>query len=297
MHLFLEEPLKFAFSRTDFHQTPPPTGEESENLEKASYGIIGVPFDSTTTYQPGARFGPLFVREASYNFERYNLILNKTLDARLYDFGNLEAVPGNFQETCLRLESVISSFKESNIIPLAIGGEHTISYSILKALDVPDVTVLHLDAHMDLRDDYMGEKFSHATVMRRICELNPSRIIQMGVRSASEEETIFARENRIEYHTSPEIKDKLEGMESIIKEITGPVYVTLDLDVLDPAYAPSVGTPTPGGLDPFELEKLIFSLKGKNVIGFDLVETSSTSIGDITSLNAAKIILDFLFLE
>ena len=296
MYLYTENPLKFAFSQTEFEYS-------SEIQDKPVFGILGVPFDSTTTYQPGARYGPLFVREASYNFEKYNLFLDKSLNTHVQDIGNLESVPGNFNNTCLNLESVISSILEEGIVPITIGGEHSISYGVVKSYDtngthnMRDVTILHFDAHMDLRNDYMGEKYSHATVMRRIHDLEPRHIIQMGIRSASAEETHFAQDNGIDYYTPPEIKEDIHGMKNIIHKIKGPVYVTVDMDVLDPAYAPSVGTPTPGGLSPHDLETLIFSLAGKEVIGLDVVEVSSNSIGDITSINAAKTILDFLFLQ
>jgi agmatinase len=290
MYLYTENPLNFAFSQTELETS-------SGNGDNPKFGILGVPFDSTTTYQPGARFGPLFVREASYNFEKYNLFLNKCLSAPVYDIGNLEAVPGNFKKTCLNLKSVITSMSDDGFIPLTIGGEHSISYGIINALEVPDATVLHFDAHMDLRNDYMGEKYSHATVMRRIYEKGYHKIIQMGIRSSSQSETEFAQKKDIDYYTPQEIKDDLSQMAKIIRDIEGPLYVTVDMDVLDPAYAPSVGTPTPGGINPQELESLIFHLKGKEVIGFDLVEVSSTSIGDITSVNAAKTLLDFLFLQ
>jgi agmatinase len=286
MYLYTENPLKFAFSQ-DF--------DDSFLTNSPCFGILGVPFDSTTTYQPGARFGPLFVREASYNFEKYNLFSNKVLDTNVCDIGNLEVIPGNFQKTCLHLESVISSMSEDGLIPLTIGGEHSISYGVLNALNLQDVTILHFDAHMDLRDKYIGEKYSHATVMRRIHDKNPSKIIQMGIRSSSQEETEFAQENSIDYYTPQEIKDDLNKMEKIIGQIDGLIYVTVDMDVMDPAYAPSVGTPTPCGISPQELEKLILQLNGKDIIGFDVVEVSSKSIGDITSVNAAKILLDFLF--
>jgi agmatinase len=290
MHLFTEKPLKFAFSRTDFKEYLSQSGENT-------FGILGVPFDSTTTYQPGARFGPLYVREASYNFEKFHLIFNKNFETCLYDFGNLEVVPGNFQKTCAQLQSVILSMKEKEITPIVIGGEHSMSYGIIKAIDIQDATIIHFDAHMDLRDSYIGEKYSHATTLHRIHDQKPNDIIQIGTRSCSQGELEFARKNGIEYYTPQEIKEDLMGIEKLISHITGPLYVTVDLDVLDPAYAPSVGTPVPGGLDPLELEKLIFSLKNKELLGFDVMEVSSTIIGDITSLNAAKVILDLLFLQ
>ena len=292
MYLYTENPLKFAFSQ-DFDSSVP--------TDTSCFGILGVPFDSTTTYQPGARFGPFFVREASYNFEKYNLFSDKVLDVNIFDIGNLEVVPGNLEKNYMHLESVISSMLEDRLIPLTIGGEHSISYGVLNALNMQDslrdVTILHFDAHMDLRDNYMGEKYSHATVMRRIHDKNPRKIIQMGIRSSSQEEVSFAQANDVDYYTAQEMKDDLKRMEKVIHQIDGPLYVTVDVDVLDPAYAPSVGTPTPGGLNSLEMERLISTLEGKDVIGFDLVEVSSTSMGDITSINAAKMILDFLFLH
>lgn len=291
MYLYTENPLKFAFSCEEEDYSSPLT-------DKPLFGILGVPFDSTTTYQPGARYGPLMVREASYNFEGYNLFLDKELTTSFWDIGNLESVPGNFQKTCSNLESVIRSILDDEITPIIIGGEHSISYGVLKAYDdLQDVTILHFDAHMDLRDDYMGEKFSHATVMHRIHDLEPRQIIQMGIRSASPEERQFAQDKGINYYTPHEIKENREKMEKIISQIEGPIYVTVDVDVLDPAYAPSVGTPTPGGLTPHDLEKFIFSLEGQEVVGLDLVEVSANCLGDSTSINAAKTILDFLFLQ
>jgi agmatinase len=290
MHLFTEKPLKFAFSSTDYKKYSSKSGENA-------FGILGVPFDSTTTYQTGARFGPLYVREASYNFEKFHLIFNKDFETCLYDCGNLEVVPGNFQKTCAQLQSVIKTMKEKDIIPIVIGGEHSISCGITETIDIQDATVIHFDAHMDLRDNYIGEKYSHATTLRRIYDQKPKDIILIGTRSCSQGELKFARKNGIEYYTPQKIKEDLKGIEKLISQIKGPIYVTVDLDVLDPAYAPSVGTPVPGGLEPIELENLIFNLKNKEIIGFDMMEVSSTKVGDITSLNAAKVIMDLLFLQ
>ena len=288
MLFYTQSPLQFAFSREL---------EEFDQLESSKkFGIIGVPFDSTSTYKSGARFGPMAVREASYNFERYNMILDKNLDANVFDFGDVEVIHGNFEKTSKNIEFTVSELLEMDVTPVTIGGEHTVSYSVLKALDVEDITIIHFDAHTDLREEYMGEKYSHAAVMRRIFDLNPEKIIQIGVRSCSEDEITFAHENQITQFTSHEVKENIEKIKEAIKAIEGKVYVSVDIDVLDPAYAPHVGTPSPCGLNPFELESLIYSLKGKEVVGFDLVEVSSTEFGDITSINGAKAIYDFLCL-
>lgn len=278
--------LKFAFSR------------ELEELDNESsnirFAIIGIPFDSTSTYKTGSRFGPIAIREASYNFEKYNMVLGKNLDVELFDFGDIEVIPGNFKKTCSKIESTVSELQKENFTPLVIGGEHTVSYGVLKALKPENITFIHFDAHMDLRDEYMGEKNSHATAVRRIFHSNPLKIIQIGVRSCSREEIEFAQDNDISYFTSYEIQEDIERIKKVIKDIEGQIYVSVDIDVLDPAYAPSVGTPYPCGLNPFQMETLIHALKGKDVIGFDLVEVASNQFGDITSINAAKIIYDFL---
>jgi agmatinase len=297
MLFYTENVLKFAFSI----ETSNIDVESSNHDDRKRFGIVGVPFDGTTSYLPGARFGPRAVREASYNFERYNLILNKNINTEIYDFGDLEVVHGNFKKTCSNLEQTISEILDLGLIPLIIGGDHSISCCVLKAIDkndlnFQDITIIHFDAHMDLRDRYMDEKYSHATVMHRIFDMNPKQIIQIGVRSSSEEEAIFARENNLKVYTSDDVDEKLEEIIKFIKKIEGPVYVTFDIDVLDPAFAPSVGTPSPCGLNPKQIEKMIYSLKNKKIVGFDLVEVSSNKIGDITSVNAAKTIYDVLSL-
>ncbi|HOI72288.1 MAG TPA: agmatinase [Methanobacterium sp.] len=286
MLLYMEDPLRFAFSK-----------EFNDEIPKSKqYGILGVPFDSTTTYLPGARFGSNAIREASYNLERYHLNLDKELSKELYDLGNMQVVHGNIQKTSHYLESTIQEVKDLEIIPITLGGEHGISYSVVKALGAQDVTVVHFDAHMDLRNAYQGEKYSHATVMRRIYDLNPEGIIQVGIRSGTKDESKFAQQAGVKYYTSSWVKENLTEMENVISSIKGPVYVTVDIDVLDPAYAPSVSTPCTGGLNPLELQRLIFSLQDKNVVGFDLMEVSSRCMGDITSINAAQVVYDFICL-
>ena len=299
MLFYTENVLKFAFSI----ETSAIDTELHNPDDKNIFGILGVPFDGTTSYMPGARFGPRSVREASYNFERYNLFLDKTLNTEVYDFGDLEVVHGNFKKTCLNLKTTISEILDMGLVPLTIGGDHSISYCILKAMEENDglnlqnITIIYFDAHMDLRNLYMGDKYSHATVMHRIFEMDPKDMIQIGVRSSSEEEVTFAREKNLSIYTSYDVDEKIEEIITFLKNIKGPIYLSIDIDVLDPAYAPSVSTPSSCGLNPKQVEKLIYSLKGKKIVGFDIVEVSSTHIGDITSLNAAKIIYDVLFLQ
>lgn len=298
MLFYAENVSKFAFSNDTTDLDIKTISSKGSKI----FAILGVPFDGTTTYKPGARYGPRTVREASYNFERYNLNLDRSLSSFIYDFGDLEVVHGNFKKTCLKITETVSEILDMGMVPIVIGGDHSISYCITKALNESDgfnfqnTTVIHFDAHMDLRDTYQEERYSHATVMRRIFELNPKEIIQIGVRSASEDEAAFAVDNLTVFRS----KDIMEGHEDLInylKDIEGPIYLSFDMDVMDPAYAPEVGTPTTCGLDPKQVEELIYSLVDKEVIGFDMVEVSSTKIGEITSLNAAKIIFDVLYLK
>ncbi|MBM4241655.1 MAG: agmatinase [Euryarchaeota archaeon] len=300
--LYTQNTMKFAFSREEI---PSKNSEKKYGKVESSqvmgdskeFGIVGVPFDSTTTYKPGARFGPASIREASYNFERYNIFFNKNLDVPLYDFGNIQVVHGNFKKTSSNIQSTISEITGMSIIPITIGGEHTISFGVLKALDIKNTTIVHLDAHMDLRDSYMEEKYSHATVMRRIFELDPADIVQIGIRSGSYEEVKFAEKNNIKYYTPANVNRDIKGIEKLINSIEGQVYITVDIDVLDPAYAPNVSNPAPGGLNPFQLERLVQCISRKKIIGLDLVEVASTQIGEITSINGAKLIYDFLCLQ
>jgi len=295
MLLYTENVLKFAFSKetTDYPF-------ESSDFQK--FGILGVPFDGTTSYIPGARFGPRTVREASYNFERYNLKINKNLDAEIIDLGDLEVVHGNFKKTCSKLKNTVDDILNMEIIPIIIGGDHSISYCILKSIsekiDLKNLTVIHFDAHMDMREEYLGEKYSHATVMHRIIDLEPKEIIQIGIRSADEEEFNFAKENlKIKTFSAEHVHDDQESILKYLENVEGQIFISLDIDVLDPAYAPSVGTPCSCGLDPKQMEKFIMSFKGKNVVGMDILEVASTEIGDITALNAAKIIYDFMCIQ
>lgn len=217
--------------------------------------------------------------------------------------GDLEVVHGNFKKTCSNLKKTISEVLDMKIVPLTIGGDHSISLCILKAMDesdhfdVSNFTIIHFDAHMDLRDNYLGEKYSHATVMRRIFDLNPKELIQIGVRSASEDEAAFAHARNIKTFKSCDVDKNITEIVDYIKNIHGPIYLSFDIDVLDPAYAPTVGTPASCGINPKQVEKLIYCLIGKEIVGFDIVEVCSTHIGDITALNAAKIIYDILCLQ
>ncbi|MBR4396449.1 MAG: arginase family protein, partial [Methanobrevibacter sp.] len=201
----------------------------------------------------------------------------------------------------------VKELLDSNIKPIIIGGEHSVSIGSIKALtaledngDLSDITVIHLDAHRDIIDEYIGEKDSHATIMRRVHDLNPNELIQIGIRSFSIEENEFVEnQDNITSFLAKDLIDDFEVLLEKLDSIEGKVYISIDMDVIDPAFAPSVGNPTPNGLHPIDIEN-IFDVLANNenidILGFDLVEVASDRLGDITAILAAKIIYDFLTL-
>lgn len=292
MFFYADNMAKYAFS-----------SQLTDDVDEG-YAIMGIPFDSTTSYKSGARYGPNAVREASYNFEVYNLRFDRQLTTPNYDIGDVQVNYGNYQQTNLMIKDTVRTVLEMGLTPIAIGGEHTITNGVVGAIRdydedlFSDMTIIHFDAHFDMRDEYLGEKYSHASVLRRIHELNPKEIIQLGIRSAEYEEHEYVKQQEnITYYTSYQIQDNKEEILKQIKKIKSPIYITVDIDVLDPAYAPSVGTPASCGITPRDLEDFMRVLSQKNTIGLDVVEVSSDTIGDSTSINAAKVIYDYLCLQ
>ena len=280
------EPWKFAFSA------------ENDNIKENSFGIIGVPFDSTTSYHSGARLGPIVVREASFGFEKYNTIFNKDLTTTFYDFGDVNVVPGNCQKTCEIVEETVNELLDLNIRPIIIGGEHSASIGSIKALSekYEKLTVIHLDAHRDLAFEFIGEKYSHATVMRRAHEMGAG-LVQIGIRSSSKDEEEFVKSTYdIQTFKNRDVHKHMDAIEYYLINIDGPIYISIDMDVMNPAIAPSVGNPTPGGLFVSEVESILETLCRKNIVGFDVVETATNKLGEQTAVVAAKIIYDFLTL-
>ncbi len=305
------EPGKFAFSAEliDLYGLDEDSqSEDSVDFAKSKkWGIIGVPFDSTCSYHHGSRYGPTIIREASFGFEQYNSTFEKLLDGEFYDCGDLNVVHGNCSKTYDSLEDAVGELIGSNIKPILIGGEHSVSIGSIKALsakeesnDLSDITVIHLDAHRDIIDTYIGEKDSHATIMRRVHDLNPKELIQIGIRSFSIEEKGFVEEqNNISSFLAKNLFDDFDALLEKLDSIEGKVYVSIDMDAIDPAFAPSVGNPTPNGLHPIDVENIFEALANNgniDIIGFDLVEVASDKLGDITAVLAAKIIYDFLTL-
>ncbi|MBG0769183.1 agmatinase [Methanococcus maripaludis] len=264
-----------------------------DTFNDADFVIFGIPFDATTSYKPGARFGPDEVRNASWGLETFSPILKKDLiDVKICDKYNL-LMEGNQSEIINRAYSASKDILEAKKIPVMIGGEHSVTYPVVKAVKsvYDDFAVIHFDAHCDLREEYMGNEQSHASVIRRTYDLTKD-IFQFGIRSGDQDEWEFGWKNTnisMEMPTKDDIKK--------IKELEKPVYVTIDIDVLDPAFVPGTGTPEPCGFTPKELINSLYLLEEikEKIVGFDVVEVSPHyDIGKITSVTAAKIIRELI---
>jgi len=265
--------------------------------ERSEVVFLGAPVDITSSYRPGYRFAPAKIREASANLETY--IMSAGLDVfeklNITDLGDVIVTPTDLMQTGERITRVIKSVLQDEKIPVILGGEHTVSYFALKAFD--DVLVIHLDAHRDLRDEYLGDKLCHATVMRRVLDRLPAdRLVQLGVRSCSREEADFAKKAGVTAYTTEQAIDETSWVISDVKRLAGKsrVYLSIDLDILDPAFAPGVSTPEPGGLTTVELLRLLKELGKLNLSGFDIVELVPPHDDGTTAFVAARIIYELL---
>jgi agmatinase len=263
------------------------------DFEDADFVMFGIPYDATTSYKPGTRFGPDEIRKASWGLETFSPVLKKDLiDVNVCDLYNI-IIEGTQMDIIERSYNASKNIMEKGKIPIMMGGEHSITYPVVKAVkDVyNDFVLIQFDAHCDLREEYLGNEYSHASVIRRCFDLTKD-IYQFGIRSGDKEEWEFGWENTnisMDLPTKEDIKE--------IKSLDKPVYITIDIDVLDPAYAPGTGTPEPCGFSTKELINSLYLFKElkDNIIGFDVVEISPHyDIGNITSIAAAKIIRELM---
>jgi len=270
-------------------------------FEKAKYVIFGVPFDVTSTYRTGARFGPNAIRQASLNIETYSFRTEIDVeDLALHDLGDLHASTSP-KRTVDMLKLVVTDILAAKKIPIAIGGEHTITLGIMKGLGekAKRTAVVSFDAHLDLRSEFMGLTLSHTTFMRRIDEeVKPAKIIEVGTRAVCKEELTYAKEAGITFFTSQQIR-KDGGAQTVqkLKAELAPyenVYLSVDMDVLDPAFAPAVQNPEPEGLDTHTLIDIACSLSNRNVIGFDVLEVAPVYDQGISAVAAAKVVFQML---
>jgi agmatinase len=270
--------------------------------------LVGVPFDGGTTYRAGARLGPRHIRVQSALIRPYhpNLKVNPFDRCRVADFGDLSVNPLSIEDTFRRVEGAIDDLLVHRVRPICVGGDHSIALPILRAMAkrYQPLNVIHFDAHSDTWDEYFGSKYSHGTPFRRAIEeglIDPAGMLQVGLRGQvyGEEDFDFARSKGIEFLFTEDIFE--HGIPWVIERFQRfrgtPCYLTFDIDVVDPAFAPGTGTPQVGGPSSREILALIRGLQGLQFVGADLVEVSPPyDSAEITSLLAANLLYEFLCL-
>ncbi|MFA6413679.1 MAG: agmatinase [Syntrophales bacterium] len=265
---------------------------ECASYDGAKFAVIPVPYDLTSTYQSGSRQGPAAILAASANMELYDEELQKvTYREGIFTAPPIEVDARGPDRMVGAIRQVVSDVLIDGKIPVLLGGEHSVTLGAVQAVQAafPNLTVLQLDAHADLRESYQGTPYSHACIARRIQEFCP--LVQAGIRSMSEEEAVFIKERAIKIFSADFILDEPAWIDKICEQLTGDIYVTIDLDVLDPAFMPSTGTPEPGGVSWRDVLKLVKGVAKKcRVRGFDVVELSPIPGHVAPDFLAAKLI-------
>ena len=242
--------------------------------EQAKFVVVPVPYDLTSTYQSGSRRGPGAILEASANMELYDEELGQeTYLAGIHTLPLLDADARGPAEMVNSVRRTIAGIVADGKIPVMLGGEHSITLGAVQAVQegFPKLSVLHLDAHADLRDSYQGTPFSHAAVARRISGICP--LVQAGIRSMSAEEAEFLKTDPLKSYSADFIRENRSWWETISSDLQGDLYLTVDLDVLDPSVMPATGTPEPGGIAWWDLIRLVREVSKRcRIRGFDVVE-------------------------
>ena len=243
------------------------------DYDESDIVLFGVPFDGTTSYRPGTRFASAAIRNESYGIETYSPYLDKDLmDIKVFDAGDLEFGFGNTEKVLTAVEGMTRMILDDNKKPVMIGGEHLVTLGSVRAVakKYPGVHIMHFDAHADLRYDYLGEKLSHACVMRRCHEIiGDDRIYQFGIRSGDREEFAWAKDHVFMQKFN---LDRLDAVIEILRD--KPVYLTIDLDVLDPSIFPGTGTPEAGGVSFMELLNALNKVFKLDIVAADITELS-----------------------
>jgi agmatinase len=277
--------------------------KKAEALKSDSVCVLGFEFDGTACYRKGTKSGPDNLRAATYNIETYSPYLRGNTEniTNLYDLGNLDLGPSTdakeqFTHANEHFYSLFNGLdlRENNIKLITLGGEHSISYApIKKYLEAyPDLVLVHLDAHADLRDGYEGYHYSHASIIRRVLDHfgKGHTLVQYGIRSGTQEEFEWMEENKTRMNSHEDLLEFLIGLDN-----ARPVYLTLDLDYFDPAYLPGTGTPEAGGETFHSFIKMVKILRDKNLVGADITELSPildpTGNSDVFAAKVAREIL------
>lgn len=266
------------------------------NFEEASIVLYGAPFDSTTSFRPGARFGPSAMRHESFGLETYSPYQDKDLiDISVFDSGDLELCFGSSEIALSDIQKRAEEILKAGKFPLLLGGEHLVTLGAVRAAAAkyPDLHIIHFDAHADLRDDYLGAKLSHACVLRRCYEIvGDGHIHQFCIRSGEREEFQFASRHT-DFHPFT-----FEGLEETVRELKEKqvsVYFTIDLDCMDPSVFPGTGTPEAGGVSFLELLKAIRIVSQTNVVGADVNELAPMlDASGVSTATACKVLRELL---
>jgi agmatinase len=266
------------------------------NYEESKIVLFGAPFDSTTSFRPGARFGSSAIRHESFGIETYSPYQDKDLtDLKVFDCGDLELCFGSPEAALKDIEEQARKIVNDGKLPIMLGGEHLVTFAAVKAVfeKYPKMHIIHFDAHADLRDDYLGAKLSHACVIRRCYELvGDGRIHQFCIRSGDREEFRFADE-----HTDMH-KFDFDGLTELVTELKSdnlPVYFTIDLDCLDPYVFCGTGTPEAGGVNFEELLNAILEVSKTNIVGADLNELAPMlDISGASTAVACKVLRELI---
>ena len=262
--------------------------------DESNIVVFGAPFDSTTSFRPGTRFASAVMRNESFGIETFSPYQDKDLeDLNIFDGGDLELSFGDSNSALSDIEAYVGKVLSDNKVPFMIGGEHSVTLGAVRAVakKYPDLHIVQFDAHTDLREDYLGQVYSHASVIRRCWDIvGDNKIFQFGIRSGEKIEFEWAKEH---VHTT---RFNFDGLDEIIEKLKGkPVYFTLDLDVLDPSEFPGTGTPESGGVTFVELHNAIRKLSVLNIVGLDMNELSPIydQSGQSTAL-ACKLLREIL---
>lgn len=270
----------------------------SPSYEESQAVIYGLPMDDTVSFRPGARLGPARIREVSVGLEEYSPYLDRELsEIRYFDAGDIPLPFGNPQRGLEMIAQFVGKVLADGKFPLGLGGEHLVTWPIVQemAKKYPQLCVIHIDAHADLREEYEGESLSHATPIRKVCQLlGPERVYSFGVRSGTREEFHYGRTSGMHFFPFEVVKP----LKQVLPQLKGkPVYVTIDIDVLDPAFAPGTGTAEAGGISSAELIEAIVQMAeaNLNVVGADLVEVAPVlDPSEQTQIVAAKLVREML---
>lgn len=267
-------------------------------FEEAKVVLFGAPFDGTCSYRPGSRFAPPKIRPDSYGLETYSLFLNKDItENAIHDAGDLEIPFGDTVKALAEIHRYSEELFAAGKKPLMIGGEHLVSLPVIQAAaqKYPNLHIIHFDAHTDLRTEYMGVSLSHATVIRKAWDiLGDGRIFQFGIRSGMKEEFTWAME---EGHTLLCPFDCSRLGEAVTAIGDAPVYLTIDVDVLDPSLLPGTGTPEPGGLTFREMLQALKTISGLNIIGADVVELAPDyDLSGVSTATVSKLLREVMLI-